>query len=196
MRPILIDLPAQLDGPRIALRPWCDADAWPLFNLIDASRDHLTRWLPWPDLYHDDTDAVVYVRQAAAHWATREDFSFGIFDGSDQLLGGIGLHPRVARVPSFEIGYWIGAPFEGRGYVSEAVQVTTIFCFERFLANRLVIRCDARNTRSAAVARRNGYVYEGTARADAVGTDGVLCDTMTFSMLAPEYAAVRPTWPE
>jgi RimJ/RimL family protein N-acetyltransferase len=63
-------------------------------------------------------------------------------------------------------------------------------------ANRVEIRCDARNTRSRSVAERCGYVLDGTLRRDTITTDGHLRDTLVFSMLPDEYAALLPTWAE
>lgn len=181
--PILIDLPDRLVGEHITLRPWQESDAPAFFALVDRSREHIRRWLPWPDGYQSVDDAKLFMRHQAAKWLVREDLAMGIFDHAGNLLGSTALHPKDWRVPSFEIGYWIGAPYEGQGYVAEAVRLVTAFAFESFGANRVFIRCDAENQRSANVARRCGYVYEGTQRADVRLPDGRLRDTMFFSLL-------------
>ena len=61
-------------------------------------------------------------------------------------------------------------------------------------ANRVVIRCDAHNLRSAAVAQRAGFVHEGTLRRDTLDPAGALRDTLVFGMLREEYEAARPSW--
>lgn len=186
LRPILIDLPEQIIGDRVVVRPWRDSDAEPLFQLIVASRAHIRQWLPWADSHRTVADTRAYVRQSAANWAAREDMGLAILDHGGQILGGTGLHPRDWRVPAFEIGYWIGASHQGKGYVSEAVHLVTDLAFDVLQAQRVVIRCDARNVRSAAVARRCGYTHEGTFHADSIGADGSLRDTMFFARLASE----------
>jgi RimJ/RimL family protein N-acetyltransferase len=180
-RPILIDLPSQLDGERIVLRPWRDTDADAFFALVEQSREHIRRWLPWPDGYKSVDDARAFLRREAALWITRDDLAMGILDPGGQLLGSVALHPTDWRVPSFEVGYWIGAPYEGRGYVAEAVRIVTALAFDRLSAQRVVIRCDSKNERSANVARRCGYAYEGTFRSDHREPDGRLRDTMFFA---------------
>jgi RimJ/RimL family protein N-acetyltransferase len=186
-QPILIDLPDQFVGTRIILHPWCDSDAEAVYALVDQSREHIRRWLPWPDEYHTVDDSRAYLRREAAQWMARENFAMGIFDRDGYPLGSVALHPKDWRIPSFEIGYWIGAPYQGHGYVTEAVQLVTKLAFETFGAHRVFIRCDARNERSANVARRCGYVYEGTFRSDHRLADGGLRDTMFFSRI-PEDA--------
>jgi ribosomal-protein-serine acetyltransferase len=106
---------------------------------------------------------------------------------SDGLyVGGSGLHRMDWSVPRFEIGYWVRASLEGQGYISEAVHGITRFAFEVLGAERLEIRCDARNERSAAVARRAGYTLEGTLRRDSRDTSGGLRNSLIFSKLRGE----------
>lgn len=180
-RPVLLEVPDQLVGPRVILRPWRDDDAPALFGLVERSRAHLERWMAMPTTTRSVDDARASVRRLAARWILREDLVMAIFDRAGALLGGVGLHPRDWSVPSFEIGYWIGAPFEGQGYVSEAVTLVTRLAFDVLRANRIYILCDAENYRSANVARRCLYTLEGTHRRDARAPDGSLRDTLCFS---------------
>ena len=53
-------------------------------------------------------------------------------------------------------------------------------------AQRLIIRCDARNLRSARVAERAGYRLEATLRREMRAPDGSLRDTLQFVRLAGE----------
>jgi RimJ/RimL family protein N-acetyltransferase len=47
-------------------------------------------------------------------------------------------------------------------------------------ARRIEIRCDARNTRSAAVAERAGYTLEARLHHDTRAPDGSLRDTLVY----------------
>jgi RimJ/RimL family protein N-acetyltransferase len=188
----LIDLPDELRGERVRLRPWRDGDAAAFFALVEQSREHIRRWLTWPDEYHAVDDARAYLQTEAARWASRDNFVMGLFDREAHLLGSVGLHPRNWRVPSFEIGYWIGQAHEGRGYVTDGVRLVTGFAFEHLGAQRVFIQCDALNDRSANVARRCGYVFEGILRSEHREPDGRLRDTLLFSRI-PSDPAVRPS---
>ncbi len=181
--PVLIELPDHLIGSRVLLRPWREADAAEFYALVDQSRAHIARWLPWPEFYHSVDDALGFMRRMAAQWLTREEFTFGIIAPSGELLGSVGLHPRDWRIPSFEIGYWIGEPHQGKGYVTEAVGLVSRFAFETLGAERVQIRCDAGNERSANVARRCGFQYEGTMLHDFRTHTDELRDTMLFAKI-------------
>ena len=66
-----------------------------------------------------------------------------------------------------------------------------VAAFETLGANRVQIRCDARNERSRRVAEGSGFVFEGRHRRDALALDGTLRDTLYFSMLREEYDTQR-----
>jgi RimJ/RimL family protein N-acetyltransferase len=70
------------------------------------------------------------------------------------------------EVPKFEIGYWARTSQTGHGYITEAVNGVVRLAIDTLGANRLEIRCDTKNDRSAAVAKRVGFVLEGTLRCD------------------------------
>jgi RimJ/RimL family protein N-acetyltransferase len=58
-------------------------------------------------------------------------------------------------------------------------------------AGLLALRADARNARSCAAIERLGAVREGTLRGHRIAADGYRADTANFSVLAPEWPAVR-----
>ena len=86
-----------------------------------------------------------------------------------------------------EIGYWIRPDAEGHGYVTDAVTLITRFAFDHLRAGRVTIVCDRRNTRSAAVAPRAGFIHEATLRQECRGVDGNLCDTELFAMTRADF---------
>jgi RimJ/RimL family protein N-acetyltransferase len=67
--------------------------------------------------------------------------------------------------------------------MTEAVSLWVKFAFETLKANRIEIRCDARNERSAAVARRLGFVLEGQLRNHMLAPDGTLRTSLIFSRI-------------
>jgi RimJ/RimL family protein N-acetyltransferase len=76
----------------------------------------------------------------------------------------------------------------------EGVAVMTKLAFETLAANRVEIRCDSRNDRSRRVAEGSGFTFEGRYRRDSLTPDGLLRDTLVFSMLREEYEAQLPAW--
>jgi RimJ/RimL family protein N-acetyltransferase len=186
--------PGVMTGQRVTVRPYEDADAPALYQAIISSREHLQPWLPWVGVYHDAGDALAYIRQAQSQALLRQDFALGMFDRQGTFLGGTGLHVRDWAVPAFEIGYWIRKDAEGQGIVSEAIRLITTWAFEEMGAQRVMIRCNARNSRSRRVAERTGFVCEGRFRNGERDTAGELADTLYFAMVPSDFETARERW--
>ena len=190
--PILRDLPDEMIGMRVLVRPYRAGDGAALWEAVEESRNHLRPWLPWVDEHRTPEDSEAFARRFHARWLLREDLIVGVWErGSGRFLGGSGLHPADWDVPSFEIGYWIRASEQGRGYITETAQVLCNLAFDTFGANRVFIRCDARNQRSAEVARRLGFLHEATFRNDARDSSGALRDTLYFGLTPQRHAELR-----
>ena len=85
-----------------------------------------------------------------------------------------------------QFGYWIAPGGRGRGYATRAAVLLTRWLFELGAA-RVFLTIVAENEASISVARRAGFVYEGTMRAHAVW-QGPRCDVVWFAALADEWA--------
>ncbi|MHA7632872.1 GNAT family N-acetyltransferase [Corallococcus sp. M7] len=175
---------------RAVLRCWSPADAPLALHAIESNLEHLRPWMEWAKRYPMNvTQQAGQLRRMRGMFDLGQDFAYGVFsrDGSE-VLGGTGLHPRVGE-GALEIGYWISERHTGRGLATEIAGALTRVAFEVEGVRRVEIHCDPRNVRSAAVARRLGFVHEGTLRQRLVAPDGALRDTMLWTLLAGEYPA-------
>lgn len=190
--PTLVTLPTQLDSPRLHMRVLQQGDGAILNAAVVESFANLHRWIPWARELPSVADSETFARESAATFRVREQVPMLLFRRQDGVLvGSSGLHHMLWDIPAFEIGYWLRDSAVGQGYMLEAVQAQVQMAFETLQAERLVIRCDALNTRSAAVARRAGFMLEGRLRHDHRNNYGELADMLLFSLLREDYAAVR-----
>ena len=188
LNPLLLDLPTEFRGERILLRPYRNEDAAAVWEAVEASREHLKRWMPWVQDHSRLEFSQEYVRKMQAKWTLREDFPMGIWRLSDgRLLGACGVHRIDWSVPAMESGYWLRPDAEGQGFTTEAVRLLMRFSFDHLRAERLEIRCDAQNTRSAAVPTRLKFAHEATLRCSRRTFDGQLGDTMIFAMTRADF---------
>jgi RimJ/RimL family protein N-acetyltransferase len=187
--------PAPLRGSRVVLRPFEPSDARDLREAVEETRPALLRFVPWGDQHRDEENTATFLRKAREDFDARKQFACAMhaLDGG-RFLGGCGLHVKDLRARAFEVGYWIRASAEGRGYVQEAVRLVTALGFERFGANRVELCLDTANDRSRRVAERAGFVLEGTRRRSSARCDGTLLDLEIRSMLREEYEAARARW--
>ena len=104
-----------IETPRLHLRPWCEADATALFKLArDPRIGMLCGWKPFERI-DDAREALSTVLAAPDSYAVTLA-STGELVGSIVLR--IGTDSPEAAVA--DIGYWIGAPYWGNGYATEA----------------------------------------------------------------------------
>ena len=110
-------------------------------------------------------------------WASGMEKHSGIWAASDYTRANqmAGLFRLLDRV--------LGTRFEqGHGYITEAVGVVTTYVLDVLHAQRVEIVCDARNTRSSAVAQRLGFVEEGRLRNVWRYADGTLADELVYAL--------------
>lgn len=187
MNPILREIPYQFETERLLIRGSLPGDGVAVRTAVLESQPELKPWMPWAVNVASAEEYEVRAREGQVKYLAREDFWLLLFlKGSDTLIGCSGLHNANWAVPSFEIGYWLHSRHTGQGYMTEAVLGICDFAFTRLGANRLFIRCDSENKRSAAVARRCGFTFEGTHRHDSRDhLTNELASTHYFSKLAP-----------
>jgi RimJ/RimL family protein N-acetyltransferase len=186
--PVLIEIPELLEGQQVTLRPWRRGDGRGLWDAIDSSREHLLPWMPWVEANQNPDDAEEYAIRAGARWQLREDLAVGIFEReTGRVLGGSGLHRIDWTIRRFEIGYWVRADAEGRGYVRETVQLLTNLAFDALDACRVEVRMDVANVRSRNVPERLGFTLEATLHQALAAPDGRPMDVHVFSLLEDQY---------
>jgi ribosomal-protein-serine acetyltransferase len=184
-KPILRDVPATFESERLTIRAPRFGDGREVYAAVAETLDSLRQWMDWAQAPQTVELLEEYARRTHVAYLARERFGLLLFlKGSETLVGGSGLNVVDWNVPMFEIGYWCRKRFEGQGYISEAVNRITCFGFEALDAERIIIRCDVNNTRSAAVARRAGYTLEGVMRRDSRKADtNELRDTLQFAKM-------------
>ncbi len=188
--PILLDLPEQFETQRLILKAPKTGDGIVINEAIRESHEELKTWLTWADPLPTPEKSEEMNRLSIASYLRREVFRMNVHQKSDGMFVGVtSLHHIDWSVPAFEIGYWVRTSLAGKGYAKESVLGITDFAFRVLGAQRMEIRCDTRNDRSAAVAEKVGYTFEGTIRHDMREKDDTLSSANVFSMIRPEWEA-------
>lgn len=113
-------------------------------------------------------------------------YSFGItLLASADLIGGIGLHPDPVH-PRAELGYWIGVPYWGHGYATEAARAVVDFGFRELKLQRIFAHHFQGNDASGRVLRKIGMKHEGCSRRH-IEKWGRLLDLENFGILREEW---------
>ncbi len=125
-------------------------------NDFDIAR--MTTSIPHP--FHL-ADAEGFITRMAAADRAREAL-FGVELPAEGLVGVVGLHPNDQQ--RVEIGYWLGRPYWGQGYMTEAVERVLIWAREDWGRAVLASGHFADNPASAAVLIKSGFLYTGERR--------------------------------
>lgn len=146
-------LPHRIETPRLALRPPIRGDVPDIVRLADNRRIYevLAR-LPNP---YTRADGIAFVEI----FAQRPDERPYAITLKDAFIGVVGLSYHAGQPP--EIGYWLGEPHWGKGYMSEAVRALLEAAFATGLYPRLKARALQTNTGSLNVLEKAGFKRTG-----------------------------------
>lgn len=168
-----------LRAARLVMRPYSDADIPELMPLIGA-REVAATTLRIPHPY-SLADAEEFVRRSMEDQVR---VAITLAD-SGKLVGGVGLrlddgHNRA------ELGYWIGMPYWGNGYATEASQALIEYGFRELKLERIYASHTTNNPASGNVLRKLGMKYEGCQRKHIVKW-GEYLDLELYGLLRQDY---------
>jgi RimJ/RimL family protein N-acetyltransferase len=104
-----------------------------------------------------------------------------------ELCGACGLLIN-SQDANAELGYWIGVPYWGRGYATEAAREVVRYGFEGLGLHRVYAAHFGRNPASGRVLRKIGMSYEGIRR-EHHRKWGDYEDRVEYGLLASEWRA-------
>ncbi len=117
--------------------------------------------LPHP---YEDGMAEEWFKAQAERYDKGEKVHFSIFlRDESSFIGGVSLS-NDARHQRGELGYWIGVPFWGQGYCTEAARAMVTYGFNTLGLNRIEAHHFTRNPASGRVMQKIGMTYEGCLR--------------------------------
>jgi glyoxylase I family protein len=112
--------------------------------------------------------------------------SFAITTDGERALGCLNFYNEHNSISG--LGYIIGRPLWGKGYVSEAVNAAVDYGFTTLKLLRLWLEIDPRNTGSCRVAEKCGFKHEGIFR-KSFFLDGQYFDSTYYAMLYDDWLA-------
>lgn len=148
-----------LKTERLLLRAFSPEDAsavqahcgnWNIARMLTRVRHPYTRDL-----------AESWIASHAEDWRSGAEITFCIeLDG--EAVGAVGLRRTEGR--AYEIGYWLGEPFWGKGIVTEAARGAIRFAFEELGADKLTSGHFLDNPASGRVLEKCGFRYTGDSK--------------------------------
>jgi RimJ/RimL family protein N-acetyltransferase len=168
-----------LETPRLILREFTSSDIPELLPLIGA-RDVAKTTLRIPHPYEEK-----HAREFLASIPKENELRLAIRLRDGRLVGGIGLHPQMEHQRA-ELGYWIGVPFWGTGYATEAASEVIRYGFEDLRLHRIFAGHFEGNAASRSVLLKVGMRHEGCAR-ESVLRWGKFINVELYAILRNEH---------
>jgi ribosomal-protein-serine acetyltransferase len=88
-------------------------------------------------------------------------FHMGIWH-QDTFAGVVSYNYVGREKRQTELGYWLGAQFQGKGLMTAACRTMTSYAFDTLHLKRVEIRCAVDNLKSRAIPIRLGFTEEDT----------------------------------
>jgi RimJ/RimL family protein N-acetyltransferase len=121
------------------------------------------------------SDEMARIAGLEVNWAIR--------DTTGKLIGGIGLEGVIAgKSHRAEIGYWLAAPFRGRGIMTAVVWAVCLHGIDILALSKITALVFPGNVASARVLEKCGFEYEGYLKSHHQ-KDGRLIDAWAYGLV-------------
>jgi RimJ/RimL family protein N-acetyltransferase len=176
MRRVRDMLPGKIETKRLVLRAPIRGDVPDLVRLAD-NRNIASKLARMPSPY-TRADAVGFI-EITAQRADERPYAITL---EGHLIGVIGFTFKESEPP--ELGYWLGEPYWGQGYMTEAGRALIDVAQRTHQYDRIVARALADNDASLHVLDKLGFVH---LRKKARATDANGRQVVTLELLRPRW---------
>ncbi len=154
----LVNTMIELQTERLILRPFYLSDAKEVQALAGHSKiADVTLNVPHPYL---DGMAEDWIGSHKKNWESKQAYIFAITSShGGKLVGCVSLIKRSEK--EAEVAYWVGVPYWGLGYCTEAAKGIIKFAFEQLDLERVMGLHLTRNPASGRVMLKVGMLHDG-----------------------------------
>ncbi|MBN1819560.1 MAG: GNAT family N-acetyltransferase [Prolixibacteraceae bacterium] len=178
MEYLRIDDNLQLERVKLSFSPI-------IFDAIDKNREFLRKWLPFVDQTRKPSDTEAFLKSILETPVADRDEVYSIWY-KGEFTGLIAYKDTDRLNCKTELGYWITEKMQGKGIVTKSAAKLVDFAFRNLNMNRIQIRVAVGNKKSAAVAKRLNFTFEGIER-DGEKHLSKFLDLEVYSFLKKEW---------
>jgi ribosomal-protein-serine acetyltransferase len=154
--------------------------------LVMQNFEHIREWSAWlTDKERPIERTQEWIRQNLERFAKNESFTIGIWH-KGAIAGQIDFGNVDWNDRKFEIGYWLGESFQGKGLVTKSCRALINYAFNELKLNRVEMRCAVENKKSRKIPEKLGFREEGILR-EAGWLHYHFVDEVIYGLLASEW---------
>ena len=176
--------PNTIESDRLRVRIVAESDLPALLRV--NSDEEVLKHLPYP-IWNSMTDADAWYQRMLGIQSTGSALQFALIEKRSALAVGTCLLFRFEEASArAELGFVLGRPHWGLGYMREALTAIIDSAFDNMSLRRLEAEVNPRNQPSRKLLERLGFVKEGLLRQRWV-TRGEAYDVEVFGLLRHEW---------
>jgi ribosomal-protein-serine acetyltransferase len=156
-----------------------------LYDLIEGNRQHLKEWLGWLKEGHSLEDTQNFIKRNLIQLSENNGFTVCIWH-KGEIAGQVGYSYIDWKNRKSEIGYWLGASFQGKGLITQSCRALINHAFNELKLNRIEIHCGVENGRSRRIPVKLGFREEGVCRQAGWLYDHFI-DIVIYGLLESEW---------
>jgi [ribosomal protein S5]-alanine N-acetyltransferase len=171
-----------LETKRLRMRPYLENDIPELILLVGAREVAATTLR----IAHPYTEKDAHAFLELAKEPDKIWLAITLLEDGRQI-GGVGLRVDQQH-QNAELGYWLGVPYWGFGYATEAAREVLRYGFEDLKLHRIFASHFGHNPASGRILRKLGMRYEGCQREQLLKWDRFV-DSELYGLLRQEWKA-------
>lgn len=145
-------------SPEISLEKVSSQHAPALFAQIDRHREYLNQYVQWARFTQSPKDTQDFLQRCEQGIAEGKTFVWTIFY-QQQAVGTISFNAPIDwQNRTVYFGYWLSPEAQGKGIVSQAIEVLIQATKQNF--DHYILKCAVHNHKSNNVAKRCGFQFE------------------------------------
>jgi len=155
--------------------------------LITQNYEHIKEWSAWlKDKERSIEDTHIFIKRNLMQFAENKAFGIGIWY-KGEMAGQIEYNYFDWINRRTELGYWLGASFQGKGLATKSCRALIDYAFNELKLNRVEMHCGIENKRSRKIPVKLGFREEGVIR-QAGWLHDHFVDYVIYGILASEWA--------
>jgi ribosomal-protein-serine acetyltransferase len=114
------------------------------YALVRQNLEQLKMWLPWARDEHSLEDSRHFIRQNLQQFVEGKGFAAHLVF-RQQIAGIVGYNIISWQDRKTDIGYWLGAAYQGNGLMTKACRALVNHAFNELKLNRVEMHCAVNN---------------------------------------------------
>lgn len=157
----------ELPSTNVTLAILTEDEAQLALDYYSANREHLEPWEPKrEETFYTIESTRARLRASSAAFSAGTTYNFVVLDNQSGKMIGVCNFSNVVRgiFQACHLGYSIGAEYQGKGLMFEALETAIKYMFEVVGLHRIMANHMTNNVRSARLLQRLGFEIEGFAK--------------------------------